>query len=87
MTQVAIENKTVNVTTERPVVQVEKETPTTNVTLSTAIAGPQGGDGPPGMAFGEFEINSEGYLVMNFVGDLDEDSFSINQEGKLEVAY
>jgi hypothetical protein len=47
------------------------------------IQGEQGIQGNTGLAFGEFEIDDEGDLYINYVGD--DPEFTINANGQLEV--
>lgn len=50
----------------------------------TGDKGPMG-DSPFGSAFGQFRIDADGYLKMDYVGSEDALSFTVNEKGELEV--
>ena len=43
------------------------------------------GDSALGLAFGNFRIDTNGYLVCDFYGDAADEDFYINSNGELEV--
>ena len=47
--------------------------------------GPEGTQGEPGLAFGNFFVNSDGYLHIEFYGDASANDFMIEEDGFLYV--
>ena len=75
----------VDVTVDQSEINVSVPRPETVVTLSKTVPGPQGEPGVPGVAFGEFWINEDGALCLDYVGELSTDDFTIGTDGTLEV--
>lgn len=49
------------------------------------IQGEQGTIGPAGLAFGEFSVDAEGILVLDYYGSGDDNDFAIDAQGFLTV--
>lgn len=49
------------------------------------IQGEDGPTGPAGLAFGEFSVNAEGILVLDYYGTGDDNDFTIDSQGFLTV--
>lgn len=49
------------------------------------IQGVDGPTGPAGLAFGEFSVNSEGVLVLDYYGNGEDNDFFIDSQGYLTV--
>ena len=49
------------------------------------IQGVDGPTGPAGLAFGEFSVNAQGILVLDYYGTGDDNDFAIDDQGYLTV--